>query len=185
MVAWIPLIYAGLSLLSAYGSMSSSKKEKKAMEEYQQKQREAAWENYRYQTRALHNRYYEEKEAASYELHNNYIKNLEAKATAKTSAAGGGVSGSTIDNLFKDYDRAIAGSQYIAKRNLHLKGLQYSDNLDSARIEAMNVINNIQPYTGASQTSLLLAGIGNAFSSYASGYRDQNYYFRNKGNQNI
>ena len=43
----------------------------------------------------------------------------------------------------------------------------------------------MQPYTGASQTSLLLSGIGNAFSSYAQGYQNQNYYFRNKGNQQI
>ena len=168
MVAWvIPAISVGLQLMSSFGQASSEKQAETANKEYQAKQRAAAWANYQYQTRALRNRFSEEKESSAYEIEQINIKNMQAKATASTSAAEGGVSGSTIDNLFKDYDRANAASQYIAKRNLYLKGLQTSDAMDAAWIEANNVINNMQPYT-SNVTSLLLSGFGNALSTYAN-----------------
>ena len=132
MVAWVPLIAAGLSLLSSIGGASSAKKQEKAYEDYKKKVKQAAWENYRYQTRAIKNRYNEEAEASAYQLQEIKNKNLQAKATAQASAAGSGVTGSTIDNLFNDYERADATSNFIASRNLYLKKLQSYDEMDAA-----------------------------------------------------
>lgn len=185
MVAWVPLIYAGLQLTSAVGSTRADKKQQKAVEEYQSKQRAAAWENYRYQTRALQNRLAEEKEASSYEQQQIMIQNMQAKAAAQASSASNGIQGSTIDNLYKDYDRANAASEYIAKRNLYLKGLQTNDNMEAARIEALNVINGMQTYQ-SNTTSTLLSGIGNAFSAYGQAYLSeaQTKFYTGRG-QNI
>ena len=78
-----------------------------------------------------------------------------------------GITGSTIDNLFKDYDRATAASNYVASRNLYLKKLQSWDEMDAAYIQAKNVGMNIQPYTGTNWFAALLSGAGTAMSAYS------------------
>lgn len=99
------------------------------------------------------------------------IQNMQAKATAQASAAGSGITGSTIENLFHDYDRASAASNYVASRNLHLKGLQAVDEKEAAYIQAMNTINLQQQYSGGSMALSLFSGFGNALSTGV-----QNYY---------
>lgn len=168
--ALIAAIPAVLQLASSVMEGFSSNKQKKAYAEYQEKTRQAAMEQYRYQTKAINNRLAEEEEASDLQLEQTIIQNMQAKATAQASAAGSGITGSTIDNLFKDYDRANAASNYVAARNLHLRGLQAVDEKEAAYIQAMNTINLQQQYTGGSSMGLsLLSGIGNAMSTYASG----------------
>lgn len=181
--AVIAAIPAVLQLASSTIEGFSSNKQKKAYAEYQEKTRQAAMEQYRYQTRAINNRLAEEEEASDLQLEQNMIQNMQAQATAKASAAGSGITGSTIENLFKDYDRAAAASNYVASRNLHLKGLQAVDEKEAAYIQAMNTINLQQQYTGGSMGLSLLSGIGTAMSSYSSGKASQyqlQYYGGNK-----
>lgn len=169
--ALLAAIPAVLSFASSAIGGFSAKKEKKAYAEYQEKTREAALAQYRYQTRAINNRLAEEEEASDLQLEQNMIQNMQAKATAQASAAGNGITGTTIDNLFKDYDRAAAATQYVASRNLYLKGLQAADEKEAAYIQAMNTINTQQQYTGGSSTGLsLLSGIGSALSTYVQNY---------------
>lgn len=170
-----PALLAAIPAVMTFASSAiegfSAKKQKKAYAEYQEKTRQAAMEQYRYQTRAINNRFAEEEEASDLQLEQNMIQNMQAKATAQASAAGSGVTGSTIDNLFHDYDRASAASNYVAARNLHLKGLQAADEKEAAYIQAMNTINLQQQYTGGSMGLSLLSGFGNALSVGV-----QNYY---------
>lgn len=173
-MALIAAIPAVLQLASSVMEGFSSNKQKKAYAEYQEKTRQAAMEQYRYQTRAINNRLAEEEEASDLQLEQTIIQNMQAKATAQASAAGSGITGSTIDNLFKDYDRANAASNYVAARNLHLRGLQAVDEKEAAYIQAMNTINLQQQYTGGSSMGLsLLSGIGTAMSTYSSGKMSQ------------
>lgn len=170
--AVIAAIPAVLQLASSVMDGFSSSKQKKAYAEYQEKTRQAAMEQYRYQTRAINNRLAEEEEASDLQLEQNMIQNMQAKATAQASAAGSGITGSTIENLFHDYDRAAAASNYVASRNLHLKGLQAVDEKEAAYIQAMNTINlQQQQYSGGSMGLSLLSGFGNALSVGV-----QNYY---------
>lgn len=179
---FIPSLSAGLSLSSGVGNYFADRKAKKSYEDYVNKTREAARENFNYQVRALQNRFDQEKEASLYNLQNNQIANMKAKATAQASAASGGVSGSTLDNLFNDYDRAAAQSSYIAKRNLQLKGFQLIDNIDAARISALNTINNIQQYSSTGWGSLF-SGLGNALTAYSSAQTtaDQRRFYKRLG----
>ena len=179
LIAAIPAI---LQLASSAMEGFSSNKQKKAYAEYQEKTRQAAMEQYRYQTRAINNRLAEEEEASDLQLEQNMIQNLQAKATAQASAASSGITGSTIDNLFKEYDRANALSNYVASRNLHLKGLQAADEKDAAYIQAMNTINLQQQYTGSSMGLSLLSGIGSAASTYTNNlYTVKSYTNSNRG----
>jgi hypothetical protein len=172
--ALIAAIPAVLQLASSMMEGFSSDKQKKAYAEYQEKTRQAAMEQYRYQTRAINNRLAEEAEATALQQEQNMIQNMQAKATAQASAAGSGITGSTIDNLFKDYDRAAAASNYVASRSLYLRGLQAVDEKEAAYIQAMNTINLQQQYTGGSSMGIsLLSGIGTAMSTYSSGKMSQ------------
>lgn len=175
---------AVLQLASSVVEGFSNKKQEKAYKEYQEKTRQAAMQQYRYQTRAINNRLAEEEEASDLQLEQTMIKNLQAQATAKASAAGSGVTGSTIENLFKDYDRANAASNYVASRNLHLKGLQAADEKEAAYIQAMNTINLQQQYTGGTMALSLFSGFGNAVSTGIQNYTTiANYTQSSKGKQ--
>jgi hypothetical protein len=156
-------IQVGSSLLGALGT----KQEAKAYADYQRKSAQAALDNYIYQSRALNNRYSEEEQASALEQQEIAIKNMKAKATAEASAASMGVQGGSLDNLFDEYERATAVSNYVAAKNLHWKGLQKADDLESMRIQALNSINLQQQYNGGSFGASLLAGIGQALTGYA------------------
>lgn len=167
--ALIAAIPAVIQLASSVMDGFSNKKQEKAYKAYQEKTRKAAMEQYRYQTRAINNRLAEEEEASDLQLEQTMIQNMQAKATAEASAAGNGITGSTIENLFHDYDRAEAANEYVASRNLHLKGLQAVDEKEAAYIQAMNTINLQQQYTGGDMWASLLGGAGTAMSTYTSG----------------
>ncbi len=186
MTDWVSAGGATLTLLGNIGNYVGERKTEKSYKTYQTRQRKAAEENYRQQVRSLHNRYNEEKEATAVDIQTNMIKNMQAKATAQASAASSGVRGSTIENMFNDYDKAHAVSTYTAKRNLHLKGLQTEENMYSARVEALNVINNLQQYQGSSWGSLfsLLGNAFNTYSSYKMQEKQSNFYNNGLGLKN-
>ena len=156
-------LQVGSSLLSALGA----KKQEQAYVDYQRKSAQAALNNYIYQSRALNNRYIEEEQASAFEQQDIMIQNMQAKATAQASAASMGMEGGSLDDLYRDYDRATAASNYIAAKNLHYKKLQKQDELESLRIQALNSINLQQQYNGGSFGMALLGGIGTALSGYA------------------
>ena len=74
---------------------------------------------------------------------------MKAKATAQASAASSGIEGLSIDNLFAGYDRATAVSDYTHARNLQMLGLEYNNQLDTYRNQALSSIYSMQPYAGA------------------------------------
>ena len=145
--AVLAAIPAVLQLTSSVIEGFSANKQKKAYAEYQAKTRQAAMEQYRYQTRTINNRLAEEEAASDLQLEKMMIQNMQAKATAQASAAGSGITGSTIENLFHDYDRADAANEYIASKNLHLKGLQAVDAKEAASI-AKDTIKRVKACVG-------------------------------------
>ena len=93
---------------------------------------------------------------------------MKAKATAEASAASSGIEGITIDNLFAGDNRASAVSDYTHARNLDMLGLEYNNQLDTYRANALSSIYSIAPYTGATGASTLLSGVGGMMSNYAN-----------------
>jgi len=115
----------------------------------------------------------EDSEATEVSNQQSYIQNMQAKATAQTSAAEGGVTGNSIQSLFAGYDRANATNDYIASRNLQLKGLQSQEQMKAYQSKAISSINMAQQYvpTPVIQPSLganLLGGIGTALTTYSN-----------------
>lgn len=115
-------------------------------------------------------RYAQEVEAAHQEAQQNYLTNLEQQATAQTSAAGSGVAGISIENLFKGYDQASTLSEYISERNIRNQGLQYNQDYNAIRLRARNSIKTQLPYQGQGTKWAITNGIISTAGSAASSY---------------
>lgn len=185
----VSLVGLGISTVGAIGNFFSKKQEQYAYAKYQDLQTQAALHNYIEQSKAINNRYAEEQSATAAQKEEIYLKNLQNKATAQASAASSGIQGSSIENLFRGYDRATAISNYTAARNLQMKGLQYNEELDSMRTQAINAVNLQTPYTGGSAGSTLISGIGGLLTDYSKIDNNNNLKFslfsRGKSNKNI
>ena len=164
----IGAIGLGLQGIGMIGNAYAQKQQTQAYSSYQQLQTQAALNNYIQQSKQLNLRYTQEQEADAEEREQIRIENMKAKATAQASAASSGIEGLTIDNLFAGYERATAVSNYTHARNLQMLGLEYNNQLDAYRVQAINSINTMQQYSGASTASTLLSGVGGLFSSYSN-----------------
>lgn len=156
----------GLQGASIVGNFISDRQTAAAYDDYQALSTQSTISNYIQQTKAINNRYAEDKESSAYQQQQIFIQNLQAKATAEASAAGSGVTGSTIETLFNGYDRATAVSNYVAARNLHIKGLQYTDELEGLRAKALSSINLQQPYTSTGISSIF-GGVGGLLTNFS------------------
>lgn len=172
--------------IGAAGTMANvfaANSQQKAYYNYQSLQSQSALNNYIQQSKQINLRYTQEQEANAEEKEQIRLENMKAKATAQASAASSGIEGLSIDNLFAGYDRATAVSNYTHARNLQMLGLEYNNQLDTYRIQAINSINAIQPYSGTSPATTLLSGIGGLMTTYANNKEQQarTSYYQNGG----
>lgn len=175
----ISAIGLGIGAIGAISNTMAARQQAQSYATYQGLQSQAALNNYIQQSKQLNLRYAQEQEANAEEKQQIQIENMKAKATAQASAASSGIEGLSIDNLFAGYDRATAVSNYTHARNLEMLGLEYSNQLDSYRNQALSTIYSMQGYTGASAGSTLLSGIGGLMTAYSSNKMQQmqmNYY---------
>ena len=179
----IGAIGLGISAGGLISNYMAANKESKAYANYQSLQTQSALNNFIQQTQAMNTRYAQEQEAAANHTQEIYIENLQRKATAQASAASSGIAGLSLDSLFQGYDRATAVSNYTAARNLQMKGLQYSNELEGLRVQAINAINLQQQYTSTSSSSLI-GGIGGLLSDYSKTQRSNaQFNFWSKSNR--
>lgn len=157
----------GFSLGSALGNFFTTRQAERDFYRVQEANRKAAIQNYLQQTRAINNRYSEEMEASARTAQETQIKNMQAKATAQASSASSGVSGNSLVDLYRDYDRATAVSKYVAARNLHLKGLQLGEEVQALRAKAINEINANSMSYSQNAWGNLLSGLGGTLQAYA------------------
>ena len=177
----IGAIGLGISAGGLISNYISSKQEVNAYSEYQTLQTQATLRNYIQQTQSMNTRYAQEQEATANQKQSIYLENLQRQASAEASAATSGVSGLSLDTLFQGYNRATAVSNYTAARNLQMKGLQYSNELEGLRTQAISAINLQQQYVSNSSSSLI-GGFGGLLSDYAKTQKSNaQFSFWNKG----
>ena len=158
----------GLQGVSTIFSALGARSQERAYANAQIANINSAVDNFRTNVNLNNTRFSQEQESAQEQAQQVYLQNLQQKATAQTSAAGSGVSGISIDNLFRGYDRTTALSNFISERNLRNMGMQYDENYEGLRTQAINSIYGTQSYTGANAGSTLLSGFGNILSSTAA-----------------
>lgn len=156
----------GLQGAGILANVVGQKQAASANANYRALQTKATLANYIQQTQAVNNRQQEEEQASSLDLQQKQIANMQARATAITSAASNGIDSQTIQNLFFGYDRANAINSYVAAKNLQFKRLQNIDNIKALRANAISSINLQQPYVDTTG-STLMSGLGSMMKSYA------------------
>lgn len=181
----ISAIGLGIGAIGTITNTIAANQQAKSYASYQSLTSQASLNNYIQQSKQLNLRFAQEQEANSEEKQQIQIENMKAKATAQASAASSGIEGLSIDNLFAGYDRATAVSNYTHARNLQMLGLEYNNQLDTYRNQALSSIYSMQPYTGASAGSTLLSGIGGLMTTYANNKQQQQQtaFYRNKTNK--
>lgn len=157
-------ISAAGTVFSAIGSRSVEKAQAKASIA----QTKYTLSNFANQVGLNNTKYAQEVEAANEAQQQIYLENLQRKSIAQTSAAGNGVIGASIDSLFQGYDRATALSNFMGERNIRNMGLQYDENYEALRANAVNSIYGLPQIKGQSAGSTLLSGVGGILSTTAS-----------------
>ena len=163
----LALVGLGIGAAGTFANVMSAKSQSNAYAQYQVNQTQSALSNYIQQSKQINLRYTQEQEANAEEREQIRLENMKNKATAQASAASSGIEGISIDNLFAGYDRATAVSNYTHARNLQMLGLEYNNQLDTYRMQALNTIYSMQPYTGARPATTLLSGIGGLMTTWS------------------
>ena len=162
----IPIAMAvAAAATSAVSGVASAREQEKDFTNYQSKQLNSTLADFANNINQTNTRYAQEIEAAQQQQQQVYLENLKQQATAQTSATGMGVAGSTLDNLFRDYDRATAISDYITEKNLRYQGLQYNQDFVGLRNRALSSVNQASYYTGAKSKTAMLMGLGGIISA--------------------
>ena len=90
----------GLQGAGILANVVGQKQAANANANYRALQTKATLANYIQQTQAVNNRQQEEEQASSLDLQQKQIANMQARATAITSAASNGGEAQTVQNLF-------------------------------------------------------------------------------------
>ena len=121
----------GLGIQGAYSMNKTitAMLEDKQYNDYQEYKNQAVWDDYIRESRALNNSYSQEQLSNAVQRQQSYLQNIQQRATAQAHGSSAGLTGYSIDNLYRGYDRAAAYNNYLSQRNLQMKGLQYNDRL--------------------------------------------------------
>ena len=183
--AALTLLQVGSTVLSGIGSRNASRKQEEYYNWYKKENEKAVKEDLRNNIALTNLQYQQEIEASSLESQQAWLENEQAQATAEASALENGLGGNSLASLMRGYERANAVNDYIAAKNLEMKGMQVKQNIKSLEAKAQSAINLGVPYSassmnGFSMTGSVLGGIGSALSIYSDAQWKAS--FNNKNN---
>lgn len=183
--AALTLLQLGSTVLSGIGSHSAAKKQEEYYNWYKKENEKAVKEDLRNNIALTNLQYQQEIEASSLESQQAWLENEQAQATAEASALENGLGGNSLASLMQGYERASAVNDYVAAKNLEMKGMQVKQNIKSLEAKAQSAINLGVPYSassmnGFSMTGSVLGGIGSALSIYSDAQWKAS--FNNKNN---
>ena len=162
----------GSTIFSGIGSYSASKKQEDYYNWYKKENEKAVKEDLRNNIALTNLQYQQEIEASSLESQQAWLENEQAQATAEASALENGLGGNSLASLMQGYERANAVNDYVAAKNLEMKGMQVKQNIKSLEAKAQSAINLGVPYSASSMNNFsmsgsVLGGIGSALSIYS------------------
>lgn len=170
--AALTLLQLGSTVLSGIGSHNAKKKQEEYYNWYKKENEKAVKEDLRNNIALTNLQYQQEIEASSLESQQAWLENEQAQATAEASALENGLGGNSLASLMQGYERANAVNDYVAAKNLEMKGMQVKQNIKSLEAKAQSAINLGVPFSassmnGFSMSGSVLGGIGSALSIYS------------------
>lgn len=188
-MAWaaaaLTILQLGSTVLSGIGSHNAEKKQEEYYNWYKKENEKAVKEDLRNNIALTNLQYQQEIEASSLESQQAWLENEQAQATAEASALENGLGGNSLASLMQGYERANAVNDYVAAKNLEMKGMQVKQNIKSLEAKAQSAINLGVPFSassmnGFSMSGSVLGGIGSALSIYSDAQWKAS--FNNKNN---
>ena len=188
-MAWaaaaLTILQLGSTVLSGIGSHNAEKKQEEYYNWYKKENEKAVKEDLRNNIALTNLQYQQEIEASSLESQQAWLENEQAQATAEASALENGLGGNSLASLMQGYERASAVNDYVAAKNLEMKGMQVKQNIKSLEAKAQSAINLGVPFSassmnGFSMSGSVLGGIGSALSIYSDAQWKAS--FNNKNN---
>ena len=131
----------GLQGAGMVGSSIAGMIEDRTNREYSNYRNQLINSNYARQTQQLNNSYAQEQLTNASQRQQAILRNMQLRASAQAKMASLGISGNTIDNLYRGYDRAMAMNDYLSARDLEMKGLAYNDKLGDLGYARLNTFN--------------------------------------------
>ena len=138
----IGAIGLGIQGVGMVKDIATSMAEDRQYNDYQKYKNQAAWEDYIRGSRTLNNAYSQEQLSNAIQKQQAYLQSMQQKASAQAHGTSLGVTGNSIDNLYRGYDRIAAYNNYLSQRDLQMKGLEYNDRLiNSLQYSTLNSLN--------------------------------------------
>jgi hypothetical protein len=109
----------------------------------------------------------QEQDAFVQKRHLTNVDGAEAKAQAEVSAAEGGVSGLSLDNILGGIDRDISRNQTADRTNYENTVVQLGSELEATNTQIENRINSMQKPTKPNPLGYALQGVGGALKAFA------------------
>lgn len=109
----------------------------------------------------------QEQEAHTQKQQLTAIEGAEISAEAEVSAASGGVSGVSLNNILLGINRKIGMKQEADKTNHHNTILQVSEQMKATNTNIENRINSVQKPTAPNPLGYALQGVGGALKAFS------------------
>lgn len=109
----------------------------------------------------------QEQDAFVQKRHLAEVEGAEAQAQAEVSAAEGGVSGLSLDNIVTGIQRDISRNQTADRTNYENTVVQLGAELESTNTQIENRINSMQKPTKPNPLGYALQGIGGSLKAFA------------------
>lgn len=110
----------------------------------------------------------QEEAAAGQKVELADMDEAQHKAAVEVSAAEGGVSGVSVDNLVREQGAAAAFNRASITENLKMKTAQLQSEKDATNTTALNRINSMQRPTAPSGAALAVGIIGSGVKAFGS-----------------
>lgn len=108
----------------------------------------------------------QEQDALSIKQRLSLIEEAEAKAAAQVSAAGAGVSGTSVENILGDIGRKAATNRAIDQQNYRMTAAQLQQEHEAVSVRAQNRFASVSMPTGPSPFGLALEVAGAGITAY-------------------
>tara|TARA_R100001443_G_scaffold81896_1_gene88929 strand:+ start:523 stop:1086 length:564 start_codon:yes stop_codon:yes gene_type:complete len=158
-----------LGNMSAYaGQKEQAEAQNYYMAERQAREAEAIKAGYNMTLRQASDRYTQERAAVASQVQQVAGESRKAVAMSQMMAAERGVQGASIDAVFNDFERTEMEFVDAALQNLEFKEQAIADQVESARLNALNNLNNTgyMPVPGPDFMSAVLGAGTSALNAY-------------------
>lgn len=165
----ITAIGVGMAVAQSVVSFSAAQEDYDAKSTQWKQNYENSLASGRDEQKQLSLRMIQEEEATKQKTQLNSIEGAEVAAEAEVSAASGGISGVSLDNILIGIGRKVEAKQSAEASNLKNTIQQLTVEMEGTETKMQNRINSVQRPTAPNPLGFVLQGVGGALKAASAG----------------